>query len=115
MARVGRPSLPYKTRHVMVNMKDEHYEYMKQADINMSELINKYLDSLFNLKICPTCFSDELDRRTCQKCGGEAIFCENEQCQDHRKRVRHSCPEELVFGILTPICKSDEFFGWSST
>ena len=115
MARVGRPSLPYKTRHVMVNMKDEHYEYMKQADINMSELINKYLDSLFNLKICPTCFSDELDRRTCQKCGGEAIFCENEQCQDHRKRVRHSCPEELVFGSLTPICTADEFFGWSST
>jgi len=61
MARVGRPSLPYKTRHVMVNMKDEHYEYMKQADINMSNLINEYLDSRFTLKICPTCFSDDID------------------------------------------------------
>jgi hypothetical protein len=29
--------------------------------------------------------------------------------------VRHSCPEELVFGTLTPICTADEFFGWSST
>jgi hypothetical protein len=115
MKRVGRPPLPYKTRHVMVNMKDVHYEYMKKANMNMSQLINDYLDHLFNLKICPTCFTDDIDRRMCQKCKGEAIFCENEQCRDYQKRVGNTCPQEMVFGALTPICTSDEFFGWSST
>jgi len=115
MARVGRPSLPYKTRHVMINMKDEHYEYMKQADINMSEEINKYLDNRFHFKICPTCFSEDIDPQTCKKCEGKAIFCANKECRDHQKRVGHSCPEELVFGNLRPVCTADEFFGWSST
>ncbi len=111
--RVGRPSLPYKTRHVMINMKDEHYEVMKKGNINMSEIINSYLDDRFQFKICPTCFSDELDHRQCKKCLGDAIFCENKECRDYQKRVGASCPEELVFGHTRPVCTAAEFFGWA--
>jgi len=113
--RVGRPPSPHKTRHVMINMRDEWYQYMRINDMNMSEEINKYLDARFNLKICPTCYTELIDHHTCKKCEGEAIFCANEQCQDFQKRVANSCPQEMVFGSLTPMCTSNEFFGWSST
>jgi len=111
MKRVGRPSLPYKTRHVMINMKDEWYEFMKKANINMSEEINKYLDNRFHNKICPTCFGDELDHRQCANCLGDSIFCANKECKDHTIRVGHSCPTELFFGKLQPSCTQAEFFG----
>jgi len=109
--RLGRPPSPYKTRHVMINMKDEHYEHMKKGNINMSETINNYLDNLFNNKICPTCFSDELTHRQCAKCLGDSIFCANEECKDHKTRVGYSCPTEMYFGKLHPVCTPIEFFG----
>jgi len=114
MKRVGRPSLPYKTRHVMINMKDEHYELMKKGNINMSEIINGYLDARFHNKICPTCYGDELDHLQCAKCLGDAIFCANEDCKDHKSRVAHSCPEEMWFGKLRPTCTPEEFYGLDS-
>ena len=110
MKRVGRPPLPYKTRHVMVNMKDEHYEYMKKGNINMSEEINKHLDNRFHLKICPTCFKGEhLRSMNCHKCGGKSIFCHNLQCIDYDTRVGNSCPTEMYFGKLRPQCTAEEF------
>jgi len=111
MKRVGRPPLPYKTRHVMINMKDEHYEFMKKGNINMSEEINKYLDNRFHLNICPTCFTSELERKYCHKCGGEAIFCDNMKCTDYERRVGNSCPTELLWGKPQPGCSSKDFYG----
>jgi len=111
MKRVGRPSLPYKTRHVMINMKDEWYEHMKKNEMNMSEEINQYLDNRFHNKICPTCYGDELEHRQCMKCLGDAIFCANIRCEDHKSRVGNSCPEEMWFGKLRPVCTPDDFFG----
>ena len=111
MARLGRPPSPYKTRHVMINMKDEHYEHMKKGNINMSETINNHLDNLFNNKICPTCFSDELTHRQCDNCLGDAIFCDNKKCTDYKSRVGNSCPTEMYFGKMRPLCTSEEFYG----
>ena len=110
MKRVGRPSLPYKTRHVMINMKDEHYEYMKKGNINMSKEINKYLDARFHLKICPTCYMDIVESLTCHKCGGKSIFCQNPKCTDYDIRVGSSCPTEMYFGKLRPQCTAEEFY-----
>jgi hypothetical protein len=111
MKRVGRPSLPYKTRHVMINMKDEHYELMKKGNINMSEIINSYLDERFHHKICPTCFGDQVDHRECAKCQGDAIFCRNEECNDFKLRVGHSCPVEIMWGVPRALCNPQEFYG----
>jgi len=111
MKRVGRPPSPYKTRHVMINMKDEHYAHMRQANTNMSELINHYLDHLYHLKICPVCFTDDLRRTNCAKCGGEAIFCHNPECADHLHRVGNTCPQVMWFGKLKPECTPEEFHG----
>jgi len=111
MKRVGRPSLPYKTRHVMINMKDEHYEFMKKGNINMSKEINKYLDNLFHLKMCPTCFKEILARTSCSKCDGEAIYCMNRECTEYDTRVGNSCPKVMWFGKLKPECTPQEFHG----
>ena len=111
MKRVGRPPLPYKTRHVMVNMKDEHYEHMRKVNTNMSELINHYLDNLFLLKICPVCFTDDLAHRQCAKCLGDAIFCHNPECPDYLHRVGNSCPQVMWFGKMKPECTPEEFQG----
>jgi len=111
MNRVGRPPSPHKTRHVMINMRDEWYQYMRKNNMNMSEEINKYLDSRFNLKICPTCFMDELTHLQCANCLGDSIFCANKECEDHTKRVGNSCPTELYFGTVRPVCTVAEFHG----
>jgi len=111
MARVGRPPSPHKTRHVMINMRDEWYQYMRKNNMNMSEELNKYLDARFNLKICPTCYMDVLDHRQCAKCLGDSIFCKNHNCEDYSKRVGNSCPTELFFGKVRPLCTVAEFHG----
>ena len=109
--RVGRPPRPYKSRHVMINMKEEHYELMKKGNMNMSEIINNYLDDRFHLNLCPTCFSDDLERHSCHKCGGDAIFCNNTECADYEQRVGNSCPKVMWFGKLKPECTPAEFHG----
>ena len=111
MSRVGRPPSPFKTRHVMINMRDEWYQYMRKNNMNMSEELNKYLDDRFHLKICPECFKDELEHRQCANCLGNAIFCQNVSCADYKKRVGNSCPTEMVFGKMRPLCTQAEFFG----
>jgi hypothetical protein len=111
MKRLGRPPSPHKTRHVMINMKDEHYAHMRQANTNMSQLINHYLDNLFHQKICPMCFTDNLERKSCAKCGGEAIFCANTECVEFSHRVGYSCPQVMWFGKMKPECTPEEFYG----
>jgi len=111
MKRVGRPPSPHKTRHVMINMRDEWYQYMRKNNMNMSEEINTYLDARFNLKICPTCYTEIIGRRRCNKCNGEAIFCQNPKCTDYDIRVGNSCPSEMWFGKLIPQCTPEEFYG----
>ena len=83
--------------------------------MNMSEEINKYLEARFHLKICPTCYTEIIARRRCDKCGGEAIFCQNPACADCDKRVGNSCPQEMFFGTMAALCTPEEFYGTSST
>ena len=115
MNRVGRPPSPHKSRHVMINMRDEWYQYMRKNNMNMSEEINKYLEARFHLKICPTCYTEIIARTHCSKCNGEAIFCMNRECDDYEKRVGNSCPQEMFFGTMSALCTPDEFYGTSST
>jgi len=79
--------------------------------MNMSEEINKYLDARFTLKICPTCFMDILEHRQCAKCLGKSIFCANKECTDYDTRVGNSCPTEMSFGKMRPLCTAEEFYG----
>lgn len=79
--------------------------------MNMSEEINKYLDARFTLKICPTCFMDILEHRQCVKCLGKSIFCANKECTDYDTRVGNSCPTEMYFGKMRPLCTAEEFYG----
>ena len=56
MARpVGRPSLPYETRHVMLNLRTEYYVKLKNQGKNMSLLVNDFLHALHEYTICPLC------------------------------------------------------------
>jgi len=111
MNRVGRPPSPHKSRHVMINMRDEWYQYMRKNNMNMSEELNKYLDARFHLKICPTCYMDALVHRQCDNCLGDAIFCDNKECTDYKTRVGNSCPSEMYFGKMQPTCTAAEFYG----
>jgi len=46
MKRVGRPPLAYDVKHVTINMKTEHYKVMRREGINMSRVINLFLDDM---------------------------------------------------------------------
>ena len=48
----------------MLNLKDEWYEKMKGEGINMSALVNRFLDEYFNLEVCPHCLIGEVLNRS---------------------------------------------------
>ena len=77
---MSRKRLGYKTRHVMLNLKDEWYEKMKGEGINMSALVNRFLDEYFDLEVCPHCLIGEVLNRNCAKCEAPAIICDNSSC-----------------------------------
>ena len=53
MKRVGRPPLAYDVKHVTINMKVEHYKRMRRDGVNMSRVINTFLDDLLWLLYLP--------------------------------------------------------------
>jgi len=106
MARpVGRPPLPYDVKHVTVNMKQEHYVRMRRDGLNMSKIINDFLDDLFAYSICPSCYGDEFEVRHCKKCKGRMLVCFNIACMKQGVGQRRECTN------LPEPCSSSEFNG----
>jgi len=93
MARpVGRPNLPYETRHVMLNIRTEYYIKMKREGTNMSKIVNDFLHDRFSYSVCPTCYKDsDLDLRECVKCDGRALFCFAIGCKAYRQPQLREC------------------------
>jgi len=91
MKRIGRPPLPYDVKHVTINMKQAHYVRMRRDGVNMSKLINDFLDSRWNFTICPTCYSDEIDVEHCAKCNGRALFCRALGCSSQATAQMREC------------------------
>lgn len=106
MARpVGRPALPYDVKHVTINMKQEHYVRMRRDGTNMSKVINGFLDDLLAWSICPTCYSDDFEVKTCAKCEGRMLCCRNIACNKYGRGQRREC-----FAQPEP-CSASEFLG----
>jgi len=107
--RVGRPPLPYNVKHVTINMKQEHYVRMRRDDINMSKLINDFLDDRFGFTICPKCYSDDIQVVTCAKCGGRALFCKSLGCLTQGNAQRRECKPSAHWPYAA--CSAEEFYG----
>ena len=113
MKRVGRPPLAYDVKHVTINMKAEHYKRMRRDGINMSEIINQYLDKLFEFCICPTCYSDDFNILSCNKCDGRMLVCNNIACAACGHGQRRECLKNADGTPRHPemVCTVDEFNG----
>ena len=109
MARpVGRPSLPYETRHVMLNIRTEYYVKLKNQGKNMSKLVNDFLHARNEYTICPRCYSEDVFVPRCAKCDGRALFCQNPSCTSRGRGKQYECevdPDTLI------VCTEAEFKG----
>ena len=109
MARpVGRPSLPYETRHVMLNIRTEYYVKLKSEGTNMSLLVNDFLHALHEYTVCPLCYSTDVFVPRCAKCDGRALFCQNPSCTSRGRGKQSECkkdPETMT------VCTQAEFKG----
>ena len=106
-----RKRLGYKTRHVMLNLKDEWYNKMKDEGTNMSALVNRFLDDYFGFEVCPTCLIGEVLKRNCAKCEAQAIICDNGSCARAGELVNRGCGSHLHFGKKVYDCTFAEFYG----
>ena len=111
MTRVGRPPLPYDVKHVTINMKQVHYVRMRRDGVNMSQLINDFLDARYNFTICPTCYSDDITVERCAKCNGRALFCHELGCQFMNRAQMRECPPQSNGSYITVTCTPEEFQG----
>ena len=109
--RVGRPPLAYDVKHVTINMKVEHYKRMRRDGVNMSQLINHYLDAHYAYQICPSCYKDDFRVLVCAKCTreglteGRMLVCDNIACTLQGVGQRREC-----FNLTEP-CSVAEFNG----
>jgi len=72
--------LGYATDHVMLNLERKLNESMNNdPKINKSALVNELLRKYFEGKLCPRCFTPNIDHHTCQKCSGAYIVCRDEE------------------------------------
>jgi len=114
MARpVGRPPLPYDVKHVTVNMKQAHYVRMRRDGVNMSKLINDFLDDRFAFGICPSCYGDDFEVRICKKCTGRMLCCRNIACKQYGSGQGRECllnPDGTARHPET-VCTVAEFYG----
>ena len=106
-----RKRLGYKTRHVMLNLKDEWYNKMKDEGTNMSALVNRFLDDYFGFEVCPTCLIGEVLKKNCAKCDAPAIICNNGSCVREGEVVNRGCSSHLHFGKKVYDCTFLEFYG----
>lgn len=72
--------LGYATDHVMLNLERKLNESMNNdPKINKSALVNKLLRKYFEGKLCPRCFTPNIDHHKCQKCSAPYIVCRDEE------------------------------------
>lgn len=109
MARVGRPPLPYDVKHVTINMKQEHYVRMRRDGMNMSKVINDFLDDRFGFAICPKCYSDDFTVKRCKKCKGRALFCHGLGCLTQGRDQLRECKPSAHWPYQA--CTAEEFHG----
>ena len=110
MARVGRPPLDYDVKHVTINMKQAHYVRMRRDGMNMSKVINDFLDDRFGYTICPKCYSDEIQIDRCAKCDGRVLFCKALGCKYFNQVQLRECPPPDINNDYTT-CTPAEFYG----
>ena len=92
MARpVGRPSLPYETRHVMLNIRTEYYVKLKNQGVIMSKLVNDFLHALHEYTICPLCYSEDVRIVKCAKCDGRGLVCDKPSCKRYHRIYNREC------------------------
>jgi len=103
--RLGRPPFEYDIKHVTINMKVEHHKRMRRDGTNMSRVINTFLDDLFAFSICPSCYGDDFEVRTCAKCKGRMLCCRNIACKQYGSGQRRECLN------LPEPCTHTEFIG----
>ena len=109
MARpVGRPSLPYETRHVMLNIRTEYYVKLKTQGTNMSKLVNDFLHALHEYTVCPLCYSTDVAIVKCRNCYGQSLVCDNPSCKKHHRVQKRQCKTNPDTGA---ICTEKEFKG----
>ena len=111
--RVGRPPLAYDVKHVTINMKTEHYKVMRREGINMSRVINLFLDDMFAYTICPTCYGEDFIIATCAKCKGRMLVCNNIACKATGHGQRRECLKnpDGTARHSEMVCTRDEFNG----
>jgi len=105
---VGRPNLPYDTRHVMLNIRTEYYVKLKNQGKNMSKLVNDFLHALHEYTICPLCYTEEVIVVYCNKCQGRALVCQNPSCRKLHRTQKQECKPDADTGI---ICTEADFKG----
>jgi len=109
MARpVGRPNLPYATRHVMLNLRTEYYVKLKNAGENMSLLVNDFLHAVHQYTICPLCYTEDVHVHHCHKCNGRALFCQSPSCKKAKRAQMRDCKTDPETGVM---CTPKEFKG----
>jgi len=109
MARpVGRPNLPYDTRHVMLNLRTEYYVKLKNQGKNMSKLVNDFLHALHEYTVCALCYSEDVIVVHCEKCESRALVCQNPSCRKYHRTHNQSCKPDADTGI---VCTEAEFKG----
>jgi len=105
---VGRPSLPYETRHVMLNIRTEYYVKLKNQGENMSKIVNDFLHARHEYTICPLCYSVEVTQVHCNRCLGRALVCGNPSCKKHHRVQKRECKIDPETGAQ---CTEQEFKG----
>ena len=109
MARpVGRPSLAYETRHVMLNLRTEYYVKLKNEGTNMSLLVNDFLHALHEYTVCPLCYSTDVAIINCAKCDCRSLVCKNPSCTKHHRVQKRDCIIDPETGVQ---CTEKEFKG----
>jgi len=92
MARpVGRPNLPYETRHVMLNIRTEYYVKLKNQGVIMSKLVNDFLHALHEYTICPLCYSTDVEIIKCVKCDSRGLVCNKPSCKRYHRIYNREC------------------------
>jgi hypothetical protein len=94
-------------------MKQEHYVRMRRDGDNMSKVINDFLDDRFAFGICPTCYRDDFDLLTCNKCSGRMLVCNNIACAASGNGQRRECLKNPDGTTRHPetVCTVAEFYG----
>jgi len=98
--------LGYETTHVMLNLERKLNKQMNaDPDLNKSALVNRLLRKYFEGKLCPHCFTPNIDHHTCRKCNAPYIVCKDESNLDQPGGVEFipsrgcECTLKEIYGV----------------